>query len=62
MWFLQQRKTPEDVAAESGHKELAKLLADERLGAPAQLVIQHPEIETEIWIGELVSFCLVSLV
>ena len=39
---------------ESRHKEVAKLLADERLGAPAQLVLSLPDIEIELWIGDLV--------
>lgn len=48
-------KTAEDIATECGHTNIAKILENNRLQAPAQLVLRLPDIEVEVWIGDLTA-------
>jgi hypothetical protein len=49
---IQNGRTAEEVARESGHLSVADLLAQERLNAAGQLVHRHAPSDTTIWIGD----------
>lgn len=50
-----KNRTPETVAFEAGFSEVGQFLANERLGAPGQLVYRNSDIAIEIWVGDYAS-------
>ena len=54
MLTYQNGFTAEIIASQAGQKEAHRLLEEERLTAPAQLVYTESEREINIWIGDMV--------